>query len=162
MRPDQYLARAAALRAAGNEELAQQFDNLFKLRTGVWRVICDSNNYHRGDKRMRKIGLAAIICMTCITGLASATVRPAHLVVENQSHKIEYVCRGDQCWWRGRRHARGLNEVGCPYGYTVQDGVCKPYRGPYAPNYYGGSGYLPCGRPGWTVQDGVCKPYRGY
>ena len=46
-------------------------------------------------------------------------------------------------------------------GWTVQDGVCKPYRGPVT--YDGGYRRyrLPCGRPGWTVQDGVCKPYTG-
>ena len=27
-----------------------------------------------------------------------------------------------------RRHPR-RNASGCPQGYTVQDGVCKPYRG---------------------------------
>ena len=36
MTPEQYLAQAASLRASGNEYLAQQFDNLFKLRTGQW------------------------------------------------------------------------------------------------------------------------------
>lgn len=36
MTPAQYLARASALRAVGNEDLAQQFDNLFKLRTRQW------------------------------------------------------------------------------------------------------------------------------
>jgi hypothetical protein len=47
---------------------------------------------------------------------------------------------------------------GCPYGYTVQSGICKPYRGPV-----GGGWNTPnsC-PPGYTVQSGVCKPYRGY
>jgi hypothetical protein len=36
MTPDQYLRQAASLRASGHEYLAQQFDNLFKLRTGAW------------------------------------------------------------------------------------------------------------------------------
>ena len=33
MTPDQYLAQAASLRAWGNEYLAQQYDNLFQMRT---------------------------------------------------------------------------------------------------------------------------------
>jgi hypothetical protein len=33
MTPEQYLARAASLRASGNEVLAQQYDNLYRLRT---------------------------------------------------------------------------------------------------------------------------------
>lgn len=37
----------------------------------------------------------------------------------------------------------------CQQGYTVQDGECKPYRGPQK-----------C-QPGYTVQDGLCKPYTG-
>jgi hypothetical protein len=36
MTPDQYLAQAESLRATGNEYMAQQYDNLFKLRTGQW------------------------------------------------------------------------------------------------------------------------------
>jgi hypothetical protein len=36
MTPEQYLAQAASLRVSGNEYLAQQYDNLFKLRTGNW------------------------------------------------------------------------------------------------------------------------------
>jgi hypothetical protein len=73
-----------------------------------------------------------------------------------------------------------LAAAGCPDGYSLQDGYCKPYRGPY-----GGYGYRddyrydyrygdrddhryrhhyrrgkPCPE-GFTVQDGVWKPYRG-
>jgi hypothetical protein len=63
----------------------------------------------------------------------------------------------------------------CGRGYTLQDGVCRPYQGPYVPNYgyYGPGPYYdygpryyrryrgkPCPE-GYTVQDGVCKPYRG-
>jgi hypothetical protein len=68
---------------------------------------------------------------------------------------------------------------GCPGGYTPQDGVCKPYRGPYvAPGYGYGYGYRYAPPPqyfqpdwrygargcpsGYTVQDGLCRPYRGY
>ena len=41
--------------------------------------------------------------------------------------------------------AQGWNTWnGCPPNYTIQDGVCKPYRGPYGPTYYRGYGY---GRP---------------
>jgi hypothetical protein len=36
MTSEQYLAQAAALRASGNEYLAQQYDNLFKLCSGEW------------------------------------------------------------------------------------------------------------------------------
>lgn len=115
---------------------------------------------------MRKFALAApLIGIACLTGFAAsagATIRPARVVMENPVQSVEYVCRGDRCWWRGPRHRRGLNEFGCPYGYTIQGGVCKPYRGPTVYDYGYGPRYLPCGRPGWTVQDGVCKPYRGF
>jgi hypothetical protein len=47
---------------------------------------------------------------------------------------------------------------GCPPGYTIQGGVCQPYRGPVGGGYRTWNG---CPR-GFTVQDGVCKPYRGY
>ena len=30
---------------------------------------------------------------------------------------------------RDRRHMSRYSGNGCPYNYTVQDGVCKPYRG---------------------------------
>jgi hypothetical protein len=36
MTPDQYLAQAESLRATGNDQLAQQCDNLYRLRTGLW------------------------------------------------------------------------------------------------------------------------------
>jgi hypothetical protein len=36
MTPEQYLAQAESLRASGEEYLAQQCDNLFKMRTGEW------------------------------------------------------------------------------------------------------------------------------
>lgn len=60
----------------------------------------------------------------------------------------------------------------CGPGYTLQGGVCKPYRGPnvryydnYGPGRYYGPEYRryhrkPCPE-GYTVQDGVCKPYVG-
>ena len=32
MTPEQYLRQAASLRASGNEQLAQRFENLYKLR----------------------------------------------------------------------------------------------------------------------------------
>ncbi len=47
---------------------------------------------------------------------------------------------------------------GCPPGYTVQGGVCKPYRGPTGGGWRTWNGCP----PRYTVQDGVCKPYRGY
>jgi hypothetical protein len=50
---------------------------------------------------------------------------------------------GDPYWRYQRRHYRDYRYYdgsyayspgyrrwnGCPYGYTIQDGVCKPYRG---------------------------------
>jgi len=36
MTPEQYLAQAESLRASGHDYLAQQFDNLYRLRTGEW------------------------------------------------------------------------------------------------------------------------------
>jgi len=63
----------------------------------------------------------------------------------------------------GYGYGYGYRANPCPDGFTVQDGVCKPYRGPTGYGY----GYRPSGRAnpcpsGFTVQDGVCKPYRGY
>jgi len=75
-------------------------------------------------------------------------------------------------------HAQYQTWNGCPPGWTVQGGACRPYQGPVGgppPGY----GYPPYGydRPrargytctyagccprGFSVQDGVCKPYRGY
>jgi hypothetical protein len=51
----------------------------------------------------------------------------------------------------------------CRPGWSFQDGVCKPYRGPvgYGGGYYGGYGYNNSCAPGWSLQDGRCKPYRG-
>lgn len=57
----------------------------------------------------------------------------------------------------------------CQPGYTVQDGVCKPYRPPPTcqPGYTVQGGKCkpyrapPTCQPGYTVQDGVCKPYTG-
>ena len=66
-----------------------------------------------------------------------------------------------------------LAAAGCPDGYSFQDGICKPYRGPYGGYGYRDDDYRyrdgyryhhrrgkPCPE-GFTVQDGVCKPYRG-
>lgn len=47
----------------------------------------------------------------------------------------------------------------CPPSYTVQSGICQPYRGPRG--RWGAGPNNPC-PTGYTVQDGVCKPYRGY
>jgi hypothetical protein len=47
---------------------------------------------------------------------------------------------------------------GCPPGYTVQGGGCRPYRGPVGGGWRTWNGCP----PHYTVQDGVCKPYRGY
>ena len=41
-----------------------------------------------------------------------------------------YYRRDRYSGYEGRRYYRGGGGGGgCPYGYTVQDGVCKPYRG---------------------------------
>jgi hypothetical protein len=47
---------------------------------------------------------------------------------------------------------------GCPPGYTVQGGVCQPYRGPVGGGWRTWNG---CPR-GYTIQGGICQPYRGY
>lgn len=113
--------------------------------------------------RLLLTGAVVVVSLAGIFGAKAITSTSPHAFeTESPIQKIEYVCRGDYCWWRGPRRYRGLNEFGCPYGYTIQGGVCKPYVGPVTPYYYGGSARWPCGRPGWTVQDGVCKPYRGY
>ena len=45
----------------------------------------------------------------------------------------------------------------CPRGFTVQDGVCKPYRGPVGGDWRTWNGCP----PGFTVQGGECRAYRG-
>jgi hypothetical protein len=50
--------------------------------------------------------------------------------------------------WYGHRHHRYYDYGGgngCPPGFTVQGGVCKPYQGS-------------CPR-GWTIQHGMCTPF---
>lgn len=53
--------------------------------------------------------------------------------------------------WYGRHHryynyyGGGWDPSGCQHGFTLQGGVCKPYRGD-------------CPR-GWTIQHGVCTPF---
>jgi len=50
----------------------------------------------------------------------------------------------------------------CGEGFTLQDGVCKPYAGPsgYPYQYQYRRRGKPCPE-GYTLQDGFCKPYRG-
>ena len=77
-------------------------------------------------------------------------------------------------------HAQYRTWNGCPPGWTVQGGACRPYQGPTGgppPGYYGyppppygyyrprpryTCTYAGCCPKGFSVQDGVCKPYRGY
>jgi hypothetical protein len=52
---------------------------------------------------------------------------------------------------------------GCPPDWTIQGGVCKPYRhGPWDRNGPVAGGWRTRNGcpPDWTVQGGVCKPYR--
>ena len=41
----------------------------------------------------------------------------------------EYEPRHMRRYDNDRRHYRRHASQACPYNYTVQDGVCKPYRG---------------------------------
>jgi hypothetical protein len=102
----------------------------------------------------RLIVTSIVVIVTSLAGLfaipgaqAMTTSVPTGLaaVIDQASpiERVAYVCR--------RVHRCGPN--GCGWRR-----VCWHTGG----GYYGGYGYLPCGRPGWTVQDGVCKPYRGY
>ena len=91
---------------------------------------------------------------------AAMTLAPPG-VERQDTHQVRVVCdEYGRCFDTAPRYRDGP----CPPGYTVQDGVCKPYRGPYGPGYGAGYGYRyrdsPC-PPRYTVQDGVCKPYRG-
>jgi hypothetical protein len=53
--------------------------------------------------------------------------------------------------WYGRHHryydyyGGGGDPNGCPPGFSLQGGVCKPYQGN-------------CPR-GWTIQHGACTPF---
>jgi hypothetical protein len=46
---------------------------------------------------------------------------------------------------------------GCPPGFTVQDGICKPYLGGYGGGWNTWNGCP----PDYTIQGGRCLPYRG-
>jgi hypothetical protein len=105
---------------------------------------------------MRKIFLTGIVFAAvsvcgffAISPAVALTPAPAGLAAAiddaNPVHSVAYVCRRVHrcgpygCGWRrvcfetGPRYYgyrggyRSYN--GCPFGYTVQDGVCKPYRG---------------------------------
>ncbi|MEA2978828.1 MAG: hypothetical protein QOF09_651 [Alphaproteobacteria bacterium] len=92
---------------------------------------------------------------------AASAMRMAPLAIEGQAtHQVRVVCdEYGRCFETGPRYRdRGYDP--CPEGYTVQGGVCQPYRGPYGPSYGRRDRGSPC-PPRYTVQDGVCKPYRG-
>jgi hypothetical protein len=42
-------------------------------------------------------------------------------------YRERYYRQNNRAYYRGGYRGRSAN--GCPRGYTVQDGVCKPYRG---------------------------------
>ncbi len=56
-----------------------------------------------------------------------------------------------------QRPPPGYYDRPCPPGFTVQDGACKPYRGPAGGNWRTWNGCP----PGYTVQGGECRAYRG-
>lgn len=51
-------------------------------------------------------------------------VGPRHRHHHRHYYRHRYY---DDYAYHPRRHRHSWN--GCPWGYTVQDGVCKPYRG---------------------------------
>lgn len=56
-----------------------------------------------------------------------------------------------------RDYDRPYYDRPCPRGFTVQGGVCQPYRGPTGGGWHSWNGCP----PGYTVQGGQCSPYRG-
>jgi hypothetical protein len=55
-------------------------------------------------------------------------------------------------------HAQYPTWNGCPPNWTIQGGVCRPYRGPLGGGWRTWNGCP----PHYTIQGGVCKPYRGH
>ena len=69
-------------------------------------------------------------------GFSAASAMPMAAVRERRdAQQVRLVCdQFGRCYRTGPRYRsydyrprRTWN--GCPYGFTVQDGVCKPYRG---------------------------------
>jgi len=102
---------------------------------------------------MRKAILTGIVLATvslcgifAISPATALTYAPAGLAAAladaNSVQPVDYVCRRVHrcgpygCGWRrvcfetGPSFYRGYRTYnGCPRGFTVQDGVCQPYRG---------------------------------
>jgi hypothetical protein len=89
------------------------------------------------------VSLCGFLAISPATALTSAPAGIAAAIDDaNPVQPVDYVCRRVHrcgpygCGWRrecfetGPRYYRGYSSYnGCPRGFTVQDGVCKPYRG---------------------------------
>ena len=72
-------------------------------------------------------------------GFSAASAMPMAAVSAERgdAQQVRLVCdQFGRCNRTGPRYGYGYGEYrprrtwnGCPYGFTVQDGVCKPYRG---------------------------------
>ena len=72
----------------------------------------------------------AVAALFATVGAASAQMYnsgPGYGMHMDQRYDRNYRRDNDDWRYRGRHHRRTAN--GCPPHYTVQDGVCKPYRG---------------------------------
>ena len=100
------------------------------------------------EEEMRRLivsGVIAVVAPFAIANAQAMTISaPAGLsAVVHQASPVEdvaYRCRRGHCWHSGYsyhrygygryyRGYRGYAYSPCARGWTVQDGVCKPYRG---------------------------------
>ena len=127
------------------------------------------------------IALTVFAAWGCLTAASAMTMTPLAIGSED-TLQIQLSCdQYGRCFRSAPRYydddddgyaPRYRTWNGCPYGYTVQGGECRPYQGPTG--YYGyerrrgyedgyerrrsGGGGCPYG---YTVQGGRCQPYRG-
>jgi hypothetical protein len=86
---------------------------------------------------MKHLGLIVLTCVSLAGTVGGAAAQPWGYYDDDRPyyrHRYReryYDDDGDR-YYRGReyRERRGYRTWnGCPPGFTVQDGVCKPYRG---------------------------------
>jgi hypothetical protein len=132
----------------------------FVLRTFMWQRLCSRQEEAvtiARDKMKKLLLLLALAAASVVgaTGVASAQYYPPgqDRYYDPPPPPPDYRDRYDDRQYdrrdRGRYNDESRRPLRCPPNYTVQDGVCKPYRAP------------PTCQKGYTVQDGVCKPYTG-
>ena len=117
---------------------------------------------------MNKLALLLLAALS-LAGTTAAASAQGYRDNEGPQHfRPPYRDPGEQARWNSRR---GYHDGfyggpigggwdtwnGCPPGYTVQDGICKPYLGGYGGGWNTWNGCP----PDYTIQSGRCLPYRG-